>query len=130
MTMMTMMTMISLIAIFIYLAVNFLYEYNVVGSSTNWSIFYFSITNLSFTLVAFDIILRETSKAIKYTAISMAIYFILLLIFELRLIGVPFDEYIQGVNSAKVNLSACCMISILLIFLSLTAWEKKLGKRS
>ena len=121
--------MLSLIAIGLYLLVDFIYDYACSGYSTNWSIFYFSMTNLSFTLIAFDVIYREYSKTLKYTALSFGLYIMFYIFWELKFINVPFDEYILKVNDTGVNKIAGIVLASVLICITITAWVKRRLKR-
>jgi hypothetical protein len=121
--------MLTLVALFFFVLTQFVYDYTAIGDSTNWSIFYFSTTYLSFTLIAFDLIFKESSKAIRYTALSMGLYFIFLIFLEITLINVPFDEYMQKVNDTHIAIGAGIVLCFLLIFISIKAWERRLLKR-
>jgi len=116
--------MISLIAIFLFCVCQLVYDYSYMDANTNWSIVYFTTTYLSFALVAFDLICKESSKAIKYTAFSIGLYFCFLIYLELKFINVPFDEYMSEVNNQPVIVTLIIAIVFISIFLSLTAWEK------
>lgn len=124
--------MLTLIGLFIFVFAEYLFDTKAMGGSTNWSIFYFASTYLAATLIATDLLFRNISKSVSATAISFAIFFIVLMIMELLFINVPFDEYIIGVNENKIRFITYGLLSIVLIFISLMAWERlhsqKLGK--
>ena len=116
--------MLTLIGLFIFAFAELVYDYSAVGEVPEWSIFYFASTYLAATIIAFDLLFRENSKAIRLTAISFGVFFVILMISELTFIGVPFDEYIINVNAGKIKILALGLLSVVLIFISLMAWEK------
>ena len=122
--------MISLIGLFLFVLSQLIYDYGAAEYSTNWSIFYFSSTYLSFAIIAAGIIYKEDSDAIKYTALSMGLYFVFLIIMELIHVNVPFDVYMNSVNSTPVAITSGIVLSFLIVYISLKAWEKTRLKKS
>lgn len=121
--------MITLIGITIFLLAEIIFDFKAVGGSTNWSIFYFTSTYLAFTLVAMDQLFKETSKTIRYTSTSFALFFVILLVMELSFINVPFDEYISGVNENKLRIITIGLLAVATIFITTMAWGKRRSKR-
>lgn len=121
--------MLTLIGITIFVIAEFIFDYMSVGESTNWSIFYFASTYFSICLIAIDLIWNDNSKIIRYTAASFAIFFMILAIMELSFINVPFNEYIINVNDNKLRIILFGLLSIILIFISIMAWEKRRLKK-
>ena len=120
---------LSLIGLFIFALAEFIFEYAGMGESTNWSIYYFSSTYLSMTLVSAGLLFREGSKSIRISAISFGIFFIVLALIEISFINVPFDKYLQEVNDSKIRWVTYGLLSIILMIISLMAWEKRQRKK-
>jgi hypothetical protein len=121
--------MLTLIGIFIFVLAESLFNYSSVGGSTNWSIFYFVSTYLSIVLVSADLLFRETSKAIRFSGLSIGVFFVVLIIIELIHINVPFNEYIISVSEGKIKFVLYGLLAIVFIYISLLAWEKRLLKK-
>ena len=121
--------MLTLIAILIVLVAELVFDYAASAGATNWYIFYFSCMYISYILIVIDVVFRENSISMQSTAIAFSLLFLALLIRELSFINVPFDEYIVGVNNNKVKTVLGGIISVILIFITITAWEKRLSKR-
>lgn len=119
----------TLIGIFIFAFAEFLFDYSGMGKSTNWSIFYFACTYLSITIISTDLIFKESSKVLRITAGSFAVFFITLMLIELSFINVPFDKYLIEVNESKSRVVTYGLFSIVLIFISLMAWGKRRLKK-
>jgi hypothetical protein len=121
--------MLTLIGIFIFVLAETLFNYSAVGGSTNWSIFYFVSTYLSIVFVSTDLLFRETSKSIRFSGVSVGVFFIVLIVIELLHINVPFDEYIISVSEGKIKFVLYGLLAVVLIFISLMAWERRLLKK-
>jgi hypothetical protein len=121
--------MLTLIGIFIFALAEFLFDYFASAQSTNWYIFYFSSTYLSIGLIAFDLMMRETSKAMQWAAVGFAIFFIVLMGMEIAYINKPFVEYINNVNENKIRVLTMGLLSIFLLFTITLSWEKRLSKK-
>jgi|GEM_PF-3913602 len=119
--------MLTLIGIAIIALAEWLFDYKAVGGSTNWSIFYFASIYLSVALISVDLFIRA-SKSIKYTGMAFAIFFVVLAIYELTFINVPFDDYIVSVNENKLRIITTGLMCIALLFINLLAWGKRLWK--
>jgi len=120
--------MVALIGMSIFLLAEVLYEYEAVARSTNWHIFYFVSMYFAWLLISVDVIYRENSKSMQGTSLGFVVLFICLIISELRFINVPFDKYIIGVNDNKVQMLFIGILAIILIFVSITAWERRYSK--
>jgi hypothetical protein len=121
--------MLSLLGIFIFVLAEYIFEYYGMGRSTGWSIFYFVSTYMGFTMVAIDVLFKETSKSFKYTAISFALFLTTFAIMELSFINVPFDEYIVRVNENNWREWIYILLAISLTIIALMAWVKRRWKK-
>lgn len=121
--------MLTLIGIFLFAFAEFLFDYAAVGGSTNWSIFYFASTYLSISLISADLLFNGGSKSVKLSGISFAVFFVVLMILELTHINVPFDEYIVSVSETKLKLVTYGLLAVVLVTISVKAWEKRLWRK-
>lgn len=124
--------MISLIGISIICLAHLVYDYFGMGGSTNWSIYYFTSIYLGIITVAFDVICKEQSKTVRYIALSMGLYFLTYLIWELTFINVPFDQYMKRVNNYNMLIISSTIFGITVLVISLKAlaqWVKRHSRK-
>ena len=121
--------MLTLLGLFIFALAEGVYSYFASAGCTNWSIFYFSLVYLSMMLISIDVTYRENSQSMQLTSISFSVFFLILMIMELSFINVPFDKYIINVNDNKIRILILGLLSISLIYITATAWEKRRLKR-
>lgn len=121
--------MLTLIGIAIFLLAEYIFNYCAVGDSTNWSIYYFSSTYMAFIFISMDLVFKETSKSVRYTALSIVVFLAILLLMELSFINVPFDDYILNVNDNKLRVFDYGLLAIILIFITIMAWERRRLRR-
>jgi uncharacterized membrane protein YbhN (UPF0104 family) len=121
--------MLTLLGLFIIALAELVYNHSANAGSTDWSIYYFGSIYLAVTIISADLLFRENSKVIQACAFSFGVFFIILLVLELLFINVPYNDYIEGVNDNKVRFLAMGVLSIILIFISFTAWEKRRSKK-
>jgi hypothetical protein len=117
--------MLTLIGIAIVLVAEYVFNQMAMGESTNWLIYYFGSVYFGMTLISADLLFRNVSKSISYAGISFAVFFITLMIIELTFINVPYDEYIINVNDNKLRVINYTLLAIILIYISLMAWDRR-----
>jgi hypothetical protein len=119
--------MLTLIGISIFALAEFFFDHFAVGGSTNWSIYYFVSLYIAFAIISIDLFIKA-EKSVEYTGMAFTIFFIVLAVYELTFINVPFDNYIVSVNENKLRILTIGLLCIALLFITLSAWGKRLWK--
>jgi len=118
------MSSLSYWAVWLFVIVEVIFEYFAMGESTNWSIFYFSSVYLSISMVCADLFFYETAKAVRATSIAFCLFFVVLIVLELKHINMPFLEYMVSVNDDKTRVMAFAVIIIATLGILISTWEK------
>lgn len=118
--------MLSLIGLTIVAVAEYLFVFEAVSGSTNWSIYYFASNYIAWTLIAIDVLFKDRNTTFKAIASSFIVFFLLLASIELSFINTPFEQYFEQVNDCKIRGVNYSLLVVLLIFIVFISWRKKL----